>query len=151
MFVSASSSASGRPHMAHHPQRRFVRLLEGSCWKSGVNSSLNFQGNRSTGGWKITLFFMGKSMISMAIFNGYVSHYQRVPLWKRLEFVTWDDELHWTSQFWWKNIKHVPVTTNQNSSEDRSSMMKSEIVPGKKFGRQPLPEDEALCLGRLGI
>jgi hypothetical protein len=29
--------------------------------------------------WKITMLLMGKSTISMAMFNSYVSHYQRVP------------------------------------------------------------------------
>ena len=36
----------------------------------------------SIANWKDPPFLMGKSTISMAIFNSYVSHYQRVLQWQ---------------------------------------------------------------------
>ena len=47
----------------------------GSCWFWAIPSGKQSQKKL----WKITMLLVGKSTISMAIVNSYVSHYQRVP------------------------------------------------------------------------
>ena len=49
------------------------------------------------------------------------------PLWKIMDFVSWDDEIPWKSQLTWKVIQNsmVPVTTNQPCTSGTAT-----LIPG---------------------